>query len=126
MLTLRLSHPIMPFITEEIWQRVASLLKKTGKTIVLEPYPIADIKSIDQRAIQEINHVKSAIVAIRNIRSEFNILPNKPLAPFSAAAHRKNYITLKRNENLLKPLAKLTEIQWIDGRVRMCPPAHLV
>lgn len=122
--TLRLAHPIMPFITEEIWQRVALMLKKTGKTIVLEPYPTTDIKNIDPRAIEEINQIKSAIVAIRNIRSEFNILPNKPLSAFFRGNPQEQlYINLKQNENLLKPLAKLTDIQWVDNQADIPPSA---
>jgi valyl-tRNA synthetase len=69
---LRLLHPIMPFITEEIWQRIAPLAGKTGATIMLESYPIADSAQVDTTAVQELEWIKNVIIAIRTIRSEMN------------------------------------------------------
>ncbi len=93
---LRLAHPLMPFITEEIWQRVAPLAgiiardgvyaasqSGTGaalaETIMLQPYPKADEAQIDTTAIAEINWVMNFILGVRRIRGEMNIAPGKPL-----------------------------------------------
>ena len=66
---LRLTHPIMPYITEEIWQRVAPLAGIKEKTIMRQPYPEPSNEAIDQNAINEMEWVKDFIVGIRQIRS---------------------------------------------------------
>jgi valyl-tRNA synthetase len=78
-IVLRLTHPIMPFITEEIWQRVAPLAGIKADTIMLQPYPQADDAQIDTAAIAEINWVMSFILGVRRIRGEMDIAPGKPL-----------------------------------------------
>lgn len=120
--TLRLSHPIIPFITEEIWQRVALALQKKGKTIMLESYPTVNASNIDPSAMTQINQIKNVIVTIRNIRAEFNILPTKPLDVFLRGALQEKE-PLKQNEPLLKTLGKLNKIQWIDDKVTDLPPS---
>lgn len=113
---LRLTHPIMPFITEEIWQRVAPLLEKTGKTIVLEPYPMAENEKVDPLAIEQVQWLKAVIMTIRNLRSEFNISPGKTLsALFYGTKTDKTY--LFQMESFLKPLCKLNEMHWLDSKV---------
>jgi valyl-tRNA synthetase len=76
---LRLAHPIIPYITEEIWQRVAPLAGKTGDTIMLQPYPIPDSSEIDEQAVRETELVMQLNRGVRRIRSEMNIAPGKPL-----------------------------------------------
>src|SRR5690606_27566383 len=73
--TLRLLHPFMPFITEEIWPRVAPLAGKQGATIMLQPWPVAAPERIDTQAETDIEWLKLAIVGVRNIRGEMNIGP---------------------------------------------------
>ena len=77
---LRLLHPFMPFITEEIWQTVAPLAGKSGPTIMLQPYPVADDKAVDSAANADIEWLKGVIVGVRNIRGEMNIPPGKALS----------------------------------------------
>lgn len=76
---LRLAHPLMPFITEEIWQRVAPLAGKQGATIMLQRYPAADERLIDHGATAEMQWVMEFILGVRKIRGEMNIPPRKPL-----------------------------------------------
>ncbi len=76
---LRLAHPIMPFITEEIWQRVAPLADITADTIMLQPYPEFDENQVDDEAIAAIEWTKAFILGVRRIRGEMNIPPSKPL-----------------------------------------------
>jgi valyl-tRNA synthetase len=76
---LRLLHPLMPFISEEIWQRVAPLAGKHGATIMLEPYPEVDSRVIDPEATREMRWVMQVITGIRNIRGEMDIAPGKRL-----------------------------------------------
>ena len=77
--TLRLIHPIMPFISEEIWQQVKPLAAVEGETIMHATYPTADQAKIDQASSDEMQWVQSVITGVRNIRGEMNISPSKEL-----------------------------------------------
>ncbi len=81
---LRLAHPIMPYITEELWQRVApyagvAMSEEGEATIMLQSYPQADADRIDQSALAAVEWLKSFTLGVRRIRAEFNIAPGKPL-----------------------------------------------
>lgn len=76
---LRLAHPIIPFITETIWQRVKVICGNTADTIMLQPFPEYNAAQVDEAALADTEWLKQAIVAVRNIRAEMNIAPGKPL-----------------------------------------------
>jgi len=103
---LRLLHPLMPFITEEIWQTVAPLAGKTGDTIMLQPYPESDQKGIDSAANADIEWLKNVIVGVRNIRGEMNIPPGKQLTVLLANGDERDKSRLENNAPFLKKLAK--------------------
>ncbi|MFR0674865.1 valine--tRNA ligase [Enterobacterales bacterium AW_CKDN230030176-1A_HGKHYDSX7] len=104
---LRLAHPFMPFITEEIWQRIAPLAGVQGKTLMLQPWPVADERRIDSAAEGDIEWLKELMVGLRNIRAEMNIGPGKPLPLFLKNASAEDQRRLQENEALLKKLAKV-------------------
>ena len=104
---LRLAHPFMPFITEEIWQRIAPLAGVEGKTIMLQPWPQANDARIDVAAEGDIEWLKELMVGLRNIRAEMNIGPGKPLPLFLKNASADDQRRLQENEALLKKLAKV-------------------
>ncbi len=111
---LRLSHPLMPFITEEIWQRVAPLANIEGETIMLQPYPVADEQQINPQAVTEINWIMSFILGIRRIRGEMNIAPGKPLSVLLQNGSDSDRAILQNSLNYLLKLGRLEAIDWLD------------
>ncbi|MCF4994022.1 valine--tRNA ligase [Pseudomonas syringae] len=107
---LRLAHPFMPFITEEIWQRVAPLAGIQGKTIMLQPWPVANEERIDPAAEDDIEWLKELMLGTRNIRGEMNIGPGKPLPIYLKNVSAEDQRRLTENEALLKKLARLESI----------------
>ncbi len=110
---LRLAHPIMPFITEEIWQRVAPLAGIEADTIMLQPYPVADEAHIDSNAIVETNWVMNFILGVRRIRGEMNIAPSKPLPIFLQNGSLADQQSLNNNLVYLQKLGRLHSITWL-------------
>ena len=76
---LRLLHPLMPFVTEEIWQKVAPLAGKSGPSIMVQPYPVSQAEKIDEAAEADIEWLKGLILGVRQIRAQMDIPPGKPL-----------------------------------------------
>ncbi|MCP4076808.1 MAG: valine--tRNA ligase [Gammaproteobacteria bacterium] len=112
---LRLLHPIMPYITEELWQKVAPLAGAQGETIMLQAYPVANESLIDQDAIDELSWVKTFIMGIRQIRSEMDIKPGKPLPVLLQNGSEQDSFRLTNNESLLISLARLESITWLKS-----------
>ena len=108
---LRLAHPFMPFITEEIWQRIAPMAGKSGPTIMLQPWPEADNSRIDAGAEGDAEWLKSLILGVRNIRGEMNVAPGKELEVMLRKASDEDIRRLTENETFLKKLAKLSSVQ---------------
>ena len=111
---LRLLHPFMPFITEEIWQTVAPLAGKSGDTIMLQPYPQPDEAFVDNAANADIEWLKSFIVGVRNIRGEMNIPPGKALPVLVRNGSDNDKSRLDNNAPFLTQLAKLDSITWLS------------
>jgi valyl-tRNA synthetase len=111
---LRMLHPIMPFITEEIWQRVAKLAGKTGATIMREAYPHPQADKMDPAAAEEMRWVMAVITGVRNIRGEMDISPGKPLPLLvqDGSVTDKKYLDAQRH--YLVALAKAESIGWIE------------
>jgi valyl-tRNA synthetase len=120
---LRLAHPFMPFITEEIWQRVAPLAGCAGATIMLAPYPRADDARIDEKAEQDIHWIKDVITAVRNIRGEMNIAPSRELDLYLHNGDESDRDRLDANRDFLSRLAKLNSITWLASDESAPPSA---
>lgn len=110
---LRLLHPVMPYITEEIWKRVAPLAGVSGDTIMLQPYPQVQ-ETKDQQAQDDMEWLKRVIVGIRTIRGEMDLSPNKPLPLVISNADEVAQRRIEENENFLSALAKLESITFLQ------------
>lgn len=115
---MRLLHPFMPFITEEIWQRVAPLTgidTKNHASIMLQPFPVSQAGLINDQAEQDIEWLKTIIVGVRNIRGEMNIAPGKPLNVLFRNGSEQDKSRLDSYRTFLSKLAKLESIEWLEA-----------
>ena len=104
---LRLAHPIIPFITEEIWQSIGPMSGRTGHSIMLEAYPVSQPKKIDEDAEAWVAQLKACVDACRRLRGEMGIPPSTKV-PLIASG---NGATLMGYAPYLKALAKLEEVK---------------
>ncbi len=107
---LRLAHPFMPFITEEIWQRIAPMAGKNGETIMLQPFPASATDTIDAQAEGDIEWLKELMLALRNIRAEMNISPGTPIPLYLGNSSAEDQRRLEVNSITLNKLAKLESV----------------
>jgi valyl-tRNA synthetase len=105
---LRLAHPVIPFITEELWQDVAPLAGKKGETVMLAPYPKSQPEKIDESAERQVALEKEIVDAIRNLRSEMKISPAARIPAICAGPR-----TLPQLSSIVT-LAKLSELKYVD------------
>jgi len=111
---LRLAHPLMPFITEEIWQRVAPLAGKQGASVMLQAYPEVDEGWIDPESTAEMEWVMAIILGVRRIRGEMNIAPGKPLPVLVQNGSGQDRTWLDRNREFIVKLARLETVTWLS------------
>ena len=112
---LRLLHPFVPFMTEEIWQQVAPCAGVTGETIQTRPWPTSDPSKIDLHAEHELAWVKDVVMGIRRIRSELDIHPGKPLTLLLDGGTSKDRERTVTYAPALTSLARLEAVRWLDG-----------
>ncbi len=111
---LRAAHPIIPFITESIWREVAPLLGNTGPTIMLQPFPEADDCAADPAAEAAVGWLKGVIVGLRNIRGEAGIKPGQEITVLLQGGGDADRSLLEATEGLLRRMAKVTHIRWLE------------
>ncbi|BFO07956.1 valine--tRNA ligase [Serratia rubidaea] len=112
---LRLAHPIIPFITETIWQRVKLLKGISADTIMLQPFPAYDSALEDEQALADLEWIKQAIIAVRNIRAEMNIAPSKTLEVLLRNANGDAQRRVQENQNFIARLARLESIALLPA-----------
>ncbi|WJM80593.1 valine--tRNA ligase [Pectobacterium brasiliense] len=137
---LRLAHPIIPFITETIWLRVKALKGISADTIMLQPFPEFDAEQEDTLALNDLEWIKQAIIAVRNIRAEMNIVPGKPLEVLLRDVTGEAQRRVEENRSFIQTLARLESItllpagdkgpvsvtKLIDGAELLIPMAGLI
>ena len=114
---LRLLHPIMPFVTEEIYQK----LPGHGESIMIAPYPKSDESWIDEIAEEEVSLVMELLTAIRSIRSQLNIPYTETLAAHIHCAEKDNVEKLAAHADWIKKLGRVGEV---IAATEMEPPQH--
>ncbi len=117
--SLRLLHPIMPYITEAIWQKAAPLAadpsEDYGDSIMDRPYPQPQTDRIESDSEQAIEWVKTVVTGVRNIRGEMNIAPGKPLAALLADTNEQQQQWLAQHGGEIRSLARLQSVELSDA-----------
>jgi valyl-tRNA synthetase len=111
---MRLAHPFIPFLTEEIWQRVAPLAGAGGDTVMLAAFPRADEVHIDAAAESDVTWLQQAIIAVRNIRGELGIPPGRKLVLMLRNAGHEERRRVAEHGLLLSTMAKLESVTVLD------------
>lgn len=118
--TLRLAHPILPYITESIWQSVKPLVDGVeGETIMTQALPQFNEENFNADVVADLEWVKAFITSIRNLRAEYDIAPSKGLDVMIKVADEKDAARIKANEIVLTSLAKLDSIKVLADNEEM-------
>ncbi len=127
---LRLAHPIIPFITESLWQTVAPLanhkLNPEGDTIMLQPYPIANLDKLDTDAEAWMNTLKTLTDSCRNLRGEMQLSPAQRVPLLLQAVSAEEKARLQAYAPYLQALAKLSEVHVLDALPESPAPVSIV
>ncbi len=115
---LRLMHPLMPFITESIWQAVKPFAGLTDQSIMLSAYPHYQAELADTTAQADLEWLKAVITAIRNVRGEMNIAPSKPLNVLLRNLNSEEQRRLEQNLNFLLVMAKLDSVEVLSSEAK--------
>ena len=112
---LRLAHPVIPFITEELWQKVAPVAGRAGASISIANYPVSQPERIDQAAITHVARLKSLVDACRNLRGEMGVSPATRLPLFVLAGDPAEAEFQRTSAPVLQALAKLNEVRVFEN-----------
>ena len=120
---LRLLHPLMPFITEEIWQSIAPIVGKAGDTIMLQPYPKRAEFPPDERSERAVAPVKAAILGARQIRGQLDIPRSRQMPSYLKASNEESRKHIEANRAYVVSLANLSELHFIEDESSLPPTA---
>ena len=112
---LRLAHPVIPFVTEALWQAVAPLAGKTGDSIMLQPYPVANPDAIDEAAESWMAQLKDLTNATRNLRGEMKLAPSVRVPLIVEPGNAEDRANMALFAPYIASLGKLAEVQVADA-----------
>ncbi len=113
--SLRLLHPIMPFITEEIWQKIKEITSTATDSIMVAQFPEINANFINQKAEKDIDWLKAFIQAVRTMRSEMIIAPSKPIQLLLNHGSNEDKILVEDFTKTIKALTKCEDIIWVSA-----------
>ena len=111
---LRLAHPIIPFVTEELWQKVAPVAGRGGASVAIAAYPKAQPERIDEASIAHVAKLKTLVDACRNLRGEMNVSPATRLPMFALLGSATDAAFMRDAAPVLQALAKLNEVRVFE------------
>ncbi len=117
---LRLAHPLIPFITEELWQKVAPVAGREGASVSVAPYPQAQPERIDEAAIAHVGRLKALVDACRTLRGEMNVSPATRLPLYAVG----DADFMRAAAPALQALAKLSEVKVFDDEATWAAAAQ--
>ncbi len=121
---LRVAHPVIPFITETLWRRIAPHVGNDADTIMTQPFPLAEDFASDPEAEADIDWLKQMVLAVRNIRGEMNIKPGTQIPLLLQGGAGNDRERLANTEELLTHLARLCSVGWLAADAS-APPASV-
>ncbi|AEG94245.1 valine--tRNA ligase [Ramlibacter tataouinensis] len=121
---LRLAHPVIPFITEELWQKVAPVAGLPGESVSIARYPQAQPEKIDEAAIAWVERLKALVDGCRQLRGEMNVSPGTRLPLYAVAESTTAAAFLREAAPVLQALAKLSEVQVFDDEAAWAAAAQ--
>jgi len=111
---LRLAHPIIPFVTEALWQKVAPVAGRSGESVAIAAYPVSQPERIDEAAIAHVAKLKQLVDACRNLRGEMRVSPATRLPLFAIAGSSAEAAFMTQAAPVLQALAKLSEVRVFE------------
>ena len=120
----RLAHPIIPFITEELWQKVAPVAGRAGESVSVAAYPVSQPERIDAAAIAEVARLRLYVDACRNLRGEMNVSPSTRLPLYALAGNAGEAAFLTQWAPVLQALSKLSEVKVFTAEAEWAAAAQ--
>jgi valyl-tRNA synthetase len=112
---LRLLHPLMPFVTEDAWQRLKALAGKQGPTIMLQPWPVPEPKKVDEAAEADVAWLQAFVLGVRQIRGELDLSPARALPVLLQHATQADVDRVQRLRDALMFLARIEEPYFLEA-----------
>ena len=121
---LRLAHPVIPFMTEALWQKVAPVAGRAGASIMIAAYPVSQPEKIDEVAEAHVTRLKQLVDACRTLRGEMNVSPATRLPLYAVADSAADAAFLRSAAPVLQALAKLREVKLFDDEAAWAAAAE--
>jgi valyl-tRNA synthetase len=120
----RLAHPLIPFITETLWQTVAPVAGRSGESVSIAAYPVSQPERIDLAAMEQIAKLKQLVDACRNLRGEMKVSPATRLPLYVVAGNAAEAAFIAQSAPVLQALAKLSEVRVFDDEAAWAAAAQ--